>query len=126
MPVMARNSKCAATSLRPWPKLSWTVMIRRGRGVDRLVERDGDVRGALVVGVAATSRSRCGCRARLRGGSREPGVGGDACDVEQAIEIDLVAGDGVGAGGEGGEDERAFGAVGLASRLAAASSAEGP
>ncbi len=39
-------------------------------------------------------------------------------DVEQAVEIHLVAGDGFGAGGEGGEDEGAFGRFAGAGRVA--------
>src|SRR4051812_1128141 len=46
----------------------------------------------------------------------EPGVCGDVCDGDQAIEIYLVAGDGFGGRGEGGYDECGFGGVGWFAR----------
>ena len=107
-PVMARISKRAATEVAAVAEVELDRQIRRRRRVDRLVERDGDVRRAVVRGVGRPAVFVAGVEDAFGAVVGEPGVGGDLRDVEQAVEIHLVAGDGFGAGGEGGEDERAF------------------
>ncbi len=108
VPVMARNSNRAATRLLPWPKLSWTVMngvVAASIGLSKVTVMCA---GPSCVGVGRPAVFVAGVEDVFGAIVWQPGVGGDCGDVEQAVEIHLVAGDGFGAGGEGGEDERAF------------------
>ena len=107
-PVIARISKRAATRLLPWPKLSWAVRNGVVAGSIGLANVTVMCDGAVGGRVGRPAVFVAGVEDVFGAVVCEPGVGRDAGDVEQAVEIHLVAGDGFGAGGEGGEDEGAF------------------
>ena len=84
VPVIARNSNSAATRLRPWPKFNCTVMYDVGRGVERFVECDRDVGGAVLRGVGRPAVFVAGVEDVLGPIIAQPRVGGDAVDAAAA------------------------------------------
>ena len=75
-------------------------------------KRRGEVDGAVVLDVGGPAVSLRGSRQSSGPGiAILPGVGGDAGEAEQAMEIDLVAGTASALAAKGGEHEGAFGSV---------------